>query len=275
MFNKKLANRFTFNRWVPFVLSTITDDIIFNSFWLQNANIITSFKDDYNLPRIDLNTYENPVIDWGWILNRKYTDKDITLKWVLLADTASLLQTLIDNFKLKTSEIEWYLEIKVDWIYRRTKATCIKSNLFDKKNYDITRCPFEITFKTLEPFFYLRSDETVLEAWVTNDITVDISYSGTARSYPKMLFAFNAGNTGVTQVAITLNGKTITISDTFINWDVMIVNCETKSVLVNGVDTDYDWVFPNLEYWTNIIETVFTKTTLNVDMSFLYAKNYL
>jgi len=275
MFNKKLVNKFVFNEGDPFVLSTITDDIIFKSFWLQNANIVTSFKDDHNLPNIDLNTYENPVIDGGWVLNRKYTNKDITLRGVLLADTASALQTLIDNFKLKTSEVEWYLEIKVDWVYRRTKATCVKSDLFDKKHYDITRCPFEITFRTLEPFFYLRSDETVLESWVTANITVDISYNGTAKTYPKFLFAFNSWNTGVTQVAIALNGKTITITDTFSDWDVMIVNCETKEVLINGVDTDYSGVFPNLEYWTNIVETTFTKTTLNVDMSFLYAKNYL
>ena len=74
-FNSSEYNQATYNAMQDFLATTQTDDIIFNWLWLQNSNITTSFKNDENLPNIDLNKFQNPIIDWGWVLKRRYTSK--------------------------------------------------------------------------------------------------------------------------------------------------------------------------------------------------------
>lgn len=274
MFNENLFNTVTFNVWSPFAFDSITDDIIFNWFGFQNANVVTSFKDDQNFAWIELNTFQNPIVDGGWVLNRRFTQRDITLKWVLKTTTASEMETLIDYFKLKTSAVEGYLDIKVDWIYRRTKASCVKSDIFKRSNHDITRCPFEITFRTVDPFFYLRTKTTYIEASVSSDINIDIQYPWNAKAYPKLYFFFWPSVSWTTAISVEANGSKIEISETISNGDLLIIDCLEKTVTVNWTWIEYSWSFPYMENWSNVFD-ININWTFTCDISILYPKNFL
>jgi hypothetical protein len=73
---------------------------------LQNINIVTNFKNDQDFPIIDLQTWQNPIVDGGGVLNRRFVSKDITLRGTLKSNTENELNTLIDTFKLNTSAVE-------------------------------------------------------------------------------------------------------------------------------------------------------------------------
>lgn len=273
MFNTDTFNSVPFNTWTPFASDQIADDIIFNWFGFQNANVVTSFKDDQNFPNIELQAFQNPIIDGGWILNRRFASKDITLKGVLKTATASEMETLIDTFKLKTSGVEWFLDIKIDWTYRRTKATCVKSDVFKRQSFDITRCPFEITFKTVEPFFYLRTKQTYFEEWVTGNINIDLWYYGTATAFPKVYFFF--GTVFWTDaISLELGWNKIEIAEAITTNDILIIDCLEKTVTLNWTAIDYTWSFPALVYGSNIF-TILIDWTFTCDISILYPKNYL
>jgi hypothetical protein len=79
MYNELLNNQL-YNETTYPSIDSITDDIIFNGFGLQNNKIKVSFKDDQNLPVIDLSDFTNTVVDGGGIINRKYTEKNITFR---------------------------------------------------------------------------------------------------------------------------------------------------------------------------------------------------
>lgn len=73
---------------------------------MQNQYITISEKDDDNLPDIDLSTFQNPMLDGGGVLRRRYTNKKITFKGFLKGDDSVDLNNIIDIFKQKTSAVE-------------------------------------------------------------------------------------------------------------------------------------------------------------------------
>jgi len=273
MFNQSPYNQQAYNYDELSAIDSITDSIIFNWFWLQNANIVTAFKDDEWFPDIDLTTFQNPVVDGWWILNRRYSKKVIKLKWVLKHNSASELQTLIDNFKLNCSAVEWFLDIKTNWIYRRTKATVVSSKVFDKRHFDITRTPYELTFETVEPFFYFRSPETISDLWVSADHNIEFTYNWTAISYPRIYFIFWTVS-ATDEISMTLNWSTVSISEAITTWDIVILDAEEKSVKLNWTEIEYTWTFPNLVNWSNLFEFEINET-FEVDLTILYKTNFL
>lgn len=271
--NSTVYNQETYNRALWFIAWASTDDIIFNWLWLQNLNIVTSFKNDDNLPNIDLNTYQNPIIDWWWVLNRRYTDKKIVLKWFIKSSNKLELNNLIDLFKTKTSVIEWFLDIKVNWFYRRTRATVVSNNILDRKHYNITAVPFEITFESLAPFFYHIEDVTILEAGVVGNKSVWFTYFGTAPSQPVVYFVFTTG-WGTNVIKFKLNDRILTLNKAINNDDILAFDSLTKTVLVNWIEVDYVGTFPQIKYWNNLFEFEINWTPL-LDITILYSTNYL
>lgn len=273
MYNWSLYNQTLYNWVQDFISWASTDDIIFNWLWLQNLNITTSFKNDDNLPGIEISKYQNPVVDWGWVLNRRYTSKKISLKWYIKADNETDLNNLIDIFKLKTSVVEWFLDIKVNWIYRRTRATVVSNQILDRKHYNITVVPFEITFETLDPFFYNKSDDNFTDAGITGNHSAQFRYYWTAVSQPRVYLIFDTGWWTDT-IVFTLNGKQLTVNQAINDWDVLLYDSITKTVTINWIEVDYVWTFPQIQYWDNLFDFQINWAPL-LDITILYAINYL
>ena len=272
-FNSSEYNQATYNAMQDFLATTQTDDIIFNWLWLQNSNITTSFKNDENLPNIDLNKFQNPIIDWGWVLKRRYTSKQITLRGYLKSDDAEELNNLIDLFKQKTSVVEGYLDIKVNWYYRRTKATVVSSNVFARQHFNINVVPYEINFETLEPFFYNKQEETITETWITGNHSTEFRYTGTAPSQPRVYFIFGE-TTDTDEITFKLNDRELTVNETITEWDILLYDSLTKSVFINGVEVDYTGAFPQIQDGDNLFEFTINGSPI-FDITFLYSTNYL
>lgn len=274
MTNTATYNTNTFNAWTPFASDSITDAIIFNWYGLQNNNIISSYKTDYNEASIDLNVWINPIIDGGIVLNKKYSDNVITIEGIMLADTPAELLTLMDEFKLKLSQTEWYLDIKQDdGEYRRIKATLISNSIFDKKHYDITRCPFKLQFKSVEPFFYNRTAVADTLNNIATNVNIDLGYTGTAKTYPQLYFWFNVA-TAVTEMTIKLGNFSLEINETINVWDILVIDCEEKTVKLNGALIEYDWVFFPLEYGANVVD-IQINGTFDYDFTYVYNKKWM
>lgn len=271
--NVSLYNESVYNWATWFVATTLTDDIIFNWLGLQNLNITASFKNDDNLPNIDLNTFQNPIVDGGGVLSRRYTKKDISISWRLKGADGEELNNLIDLFKIKTSAVEGFLDIKINWIYRRVKATVVSSKILDRKHYNITQVPYDITFQTLEPFFYNREDESKTDANVTGDFVTEIEYYWTAPSNPRVYFVFTTWG-GTNAMTFDLNNRRLTVNETINDGDVLLFDSIEKTVKINGIEVDYTGTFPQLIYGDNSFQFEINGTP-DLDITVLYATNYL
>lgn len=275
MYNVAAYNVEAYNVGSAFAASLVTDDIIFNDYGLQNDNIVISNTDYRNYPSISLNTYINPIIDWGGVLGRQYTSKDITFNGVLKADTEAALNTLIDDFKYNLSVVEWYLDIKVNGVYRRTKATVVSNNVIKRRGTDITRAPFEVTFRTVEPFSYLIEDQSRLEEWVTGNINLSKTYAGSAPSFPIFYITFGPSVSSTTTISVQIGDRLLTVTKTIGNNEILTIDWETKQVLYNSVAIDtYTWQFPFLQKWTQDIE-ISINGTFTADISIVYKQKYL
>lgn len=272
-YNASEYNQATYNAMQTFLATTLTDDIIFNWLWLQNANIVTSFKNDDNLPAIDLIRYQNPIVDGGGVLRKRYTNKQIVLRWKLKADTEAELNNIIDVFKQKTSVVDWFLDIKTNWIYRRTKATVVSNNIMDRKNFNLTFVPFEITFETLDPFFYNKDAETITDTNITGDHLMEFTYYWTAPSQPRVYFVFATGG-WTDEMIFELNDRKLTVNHTMLDGDILLFDSVEKTVKINWTEVDYTWTFPTLIYGDNLFQYTINWSPL-LDITILYTTNFL
>lgn len=272
MYNN-ILNGDTYNSTVYPLSETIQDDIIFNGFGLMNDKFKVSFKDDQNLPVIDLVDFANPVIDWGGILNRRYAEKIITfrgtIKW---ANNTELLE-LIDLFKLKTSKIEWFLDIKHGDKYRRTKATVVSSDVFPMEHYNIDWTNFKISFKTVDPFFYDVNSEVYTDTWITGDRYMEFTYNWTATANIITYIVFWT-TVGTNEISLSLWDKKITLSENIPSNSIVIMDWINKVVKIGNDEVDYSGRFPSIENWSNqfLLEI---NGTMSCDVTIIYKNNYL
>lgn len=138
------------------------DSIVFDSYSLQNASIITTKIDYDDEGRIDLNSFDYPKADGGGVISKFYRGRVINAEVTLKADTAEDLQTLLDTFKKKLRTTEGYLDIIPAGLteIRRIKAT-VTSLKFGREYYHITFISkVKIQFTALEPFFYAKTKQS-------------------------------------------------------------------------------------------------------------------
>lgn len=273
MYNQSAYNQNPYNQSELLSSELITDNIIFNWFGLQNDNICISTHNRDKFPDINLVTYSNPIIDWWAVLNRQYSRKLITFTGTIKSDSAEWLNNLIDLFKLKCSWIESNLDIKINDVYRRSKAT-VRTLDIQREHYNINFVRFSISFETQDPFFYEISSETITETDITqNSYNIWAVYEPNWVSYPKIYMIFWVVDS-TDEISIQLWDRIISINETVEDWDVLIFDWVTKSVKIWWVEIDYTGPFPEMKNWLNLFEFSINGT-FTVDITLLYRKNYL
>lgn len=274
MFNSWLFGWLLFWSWVSSqAQSEVLDNIIFEWYWLQNSNIITSETNFWNLPKIDLLTYRTPKSDWWWVIDRFYAERDIKLSWVIYWSDTEDLEDRIDAFKNVFSKKTWYLDFKVNWVYRRTKVSLINSDIIDRRHYDITRAKFDLTFKAMEVFRYEKDHVYKAFFGTTTNINEDITNTGSIYSDPVINILVNSATT-VTQIKAKIWTKQITINQTISAWDIIEIDWINKQVTINWTPVDYLGSFPVIDSWVNLFDFQ-SNWTFDYDIVVLYRKNYL
>lgn len=178
MYNNYAFNESIFNE-TPAVVPTTQDSIVFDGYSLQNANIITSKINYDDQGQIELNSFNYPRVDGGWVLSKFYRGRIIVLNCTIKADTATAFNTLLDTTKKNLRKTEGYLEITVNSEIRRIKAT-LKSFDVSREHYNVNFVPVTIEFEALEPFFYTLTDQGYVIVDTDNSREVEqemISYS--------------------------------------------------------------------------------------------------
>lgn len=247
--------------------------LVFNWFTLSDCWELardTSNYDDMN--KIDIDTYEAPRIDWGWVLWYFVRWKSMNFKIVVMKNSEAELNTAIDDIKLKLFKKEWILKIKVNGVYRQVKAnlTSLSFNRDFEKPTMLT--DVNLSFLAMENF----ADENATY-WTevgVNTPTLSLDINNTwARTDYSLYFIFGAG-TNTTEITIEKDWYTMTIQQAITPWDILIVDWINKQVLYNNTPIDYDWPFVQIEYGSNPI-LVSINWTYIADITYIYYVNYL
>lgn len=247
---------------------------VFDGFTLHRADWTIRVKSsDYDdLWTIDFQTFANPDSDWGGILSKYYRTKTINLTLSIKQPTEEELDSLIDEIKYRTSKTEWYLDIYI-WSFRRRRTATLTNLVFNRKNYNITRCgEVQLTFQCTNPHGRSKELKSLTFNWIGNDYTEEISYKGSAKSYFKGIFIVKTAN--ATKFSITVNGYKQEIIHNITDWDVINYDWEEKEIQINWVNQKYIWPFVELQHGINNIRIEFD-WSIDYDLSLIYKETYL
>lgn len=253
------------------IILTTWNSIVFNNYALQTENIIIDNATIDNLPQVEYNDYNLPRMNWMWFNSKFYRSRDIRITWILKCNTELDLQILIDDLKKNLTKENWLFKYICNWQYRCISANCTDFKI-PKEYYNLTWTPFEITLKTLESFFYIEQNETVVDNSSSSPRTIQVNNEGSAVSLPQCYLTFTWVS-WTNSISFNLWNKTLIYTWTITSWDIITFDSLNKQVLKNGILVEYNWTFPELNIDINsLIFTINWTFTCNYIIS--YRKNF-
>lgn len=268
-FNSILFNSWALWRWA----GAKSDIVIFNWFWLLNETYITTKLNVRNMPQINLLQVSNPKSDWGILLDRFYKERTISIEWHIQAESYEDMQNKIDTLKKALAPKQWYLEFKFWETYRRILCTLTNSDIIDRQSYDVDHGTFSLTFRAEKPFRQEKARWSVLFQWVNDEINWDVYNEWSEYSEPIINILVNSAS-GTDEIEISIWWEKISINKSLTAGDIIDINTEEKTVLINSVSTDFSGKFPKLAAGLNIMNLK-SNGSFNFDVSVLFPKNYL
>lgn len=185
----------------------------FDGFSLSDSNFIPE--------RIEFKGYASREVVRGKInrregvklLGTEFGEKRVTIEGTIIADTASQLQSLLDDMKkaLQTEEGDLVIETG-----RTFKAT-VDSLAIPDEHYNVTKAPFQITFILSNP--YAEGTQLSISQPVTSGLLTfsgSVVISGTMFARPTVVYTppSNTGQTNIKKLVLshTPTGQSVTIS---------------------------------------------------------------
>lgn len=247
-----------------------SENISINWFWLDNENICVSKLDDS--PNLNFRNFDLPRIDWRWFLGHYTRWRKISLDFTVKGETEEIFLEKLNALKQEIlkpqSTLAWkrwenFLEIDI--------SPVSVPNVFN--NYNITFLKFSVQFETLKPFWQERWYFTNTFLNRTESFTVDITNNWNENSDPVIIFAFKTGISWTDVISVTGNWKEINILETISDNDILEINSETKQVLLNWSEIDFNWSFLQLEPWGNILQ-FWINWTFDCDINLIHKNNF-
>lgn len=235
------------------------EDIVIAGLWISNANYRVYSIDDDVITNV--NAYDIPQNHGRGFLSNFKRGREIKF-WIWVSwSSVSDFRTKLDALRKACYTPNAVLDMRVNGKIRRIKVNCTAApNVW--KHYNINFLKLEISFSSLESFWY-ELDTQATTSWnQTANFRLGVDNQGSAPSIPLIYVFFTAG-ASVTSVSVTANGYTITITWTFVSGDILRIGWgegSTKKVYKNEVLVDYDGIFPTLEAGQNFFDFAFVWT---------------
>lgn len=279
--NQSELNSFQLNSEnAPFV--AIASDypmLEFDGFSLQSSEIISQQIKIFSTPQREIVYYRIPRADGGKINGDYLRERKVVVSGYLKQTTSSLLEAAIMTFKRRMMLREGNLDIKIDGIVYRIPATVSNpQEMFERREgFHITYCPFDLEFLALDPFFHdLDYTSVTTENNVALVFTQTAENLGTIYARPIITVIIEAASS-VTAFDFqnVTNGDQMTITTPLVAGDILVIDAEQSTVTKNGVDIDYDGVFPRLDYGSNNCQMTTTGTSVQYTSTISYKQAYL
>ena len=251
------------------------DAILFNSYGLQNANIITS-EVIYSAASRQLQEAAYARADGEYMETAYWRKTIITLNGFVKSTTQTGLEQLMDLMRQNLATAAGTLSLTVAGQTRVWTAYADISKLFDgRKQYHKTFCPFSVSFICITPFGQSSSRVNSTGSATTSPTVFTVSPSGTAPTKQIITLNFNtAGTASAVTLTNSTTGEAITITASFNNGDTLVIDGEGKTVKLNGTAVDYTGIFPTLAAGTNSVQLTVTGSGFTIAFTSTYLNQY-
>ena len=268
MLNLNPINTAPLNSWgIPWTASQGV--LTLNWLDISSGDIITSNIQDS--PEVDLTWYNNPQNHWMGLLSYFKRARTISMTvFVKWSNETNFLKNL-DSFRkacfTKNATLDW----KRDGVIRRIKVNCT-SNPQVFEHYNVNFARFNITFTSFDPFWYKIDYQSTSISGKSATFQEEITNQGTAQSDVKAYILFWSTNT--TEVKLKINEDEITVTHSFSDNDILLIDWENKRVYVWETSVDYSGIFPYMWNWSNFF-TFTIDGTFTCDALVINRKNYV
>lgn len=260
--------------------------ISFNSNSLQTfsrttrTGIIVDHIDLESAPERKFDMFALAHANESVIPSDEYPSKMIPITGTIVSDTANNLSTLLDTFRGYLTGRSKNLDVGYGGVVRRYIATALSPVI--TRSEDKKYATFTLSFACTVPFGVETSNTTALNGTgrTANSYTDSHTFLGSAPvQLPVITITLTAvSSTGSQQMFFGNNdtGQAITIARS--NWtagDVVVINCATRSVQVNGIETDFTGAFPEFTTGVHAMLYIDTFTSRTMTENVVYAKRYL
>ena len=250
--------------------------ITFNSYSLQSSNYRTEKISHLSPPDRELDIYKRAREHGQLIVSDWRSARRIMVTGHVIGANAAEFKTKVDDLLENLAGIGKNLDIEYGGGTRRYIATLEKADI-PRSGYHNSFVPFSLTFICVDPFGYDTSTTTDNEAAiVASPHTYSVDFTGSGPPLPVITITINSG----TSVSIihfknnTLDDEII-VGTSFITSDVLEIDCENKTVKLNGTELDYTGIFPAFQAGSNSLTLEVTASAFNIDVDIEYTPTYL
>ena len=200
--------------------------------------------------------------------------KTVTLEWTLKGNSKEDLENRMKIMLGNLAKPNQRLQVLTAGTFQRANAYCV--NLWQvfarREHYHNTFVPFVVVFQINSPFW-----ESIQLNAITYNITSalqeEIINTGTARANPIITLSFSSA-TSVTEISIDFWDYNLIITKNIVANDILRIDSDDKTVLLNWVEIDYTWQLPLLETWSNPF-TISPNWTYDCDVSINYRNKFI
>jgi phage-related protein len=249
-------------------------NITFDNVGLNNAPYsIKNIRHEQSSPReIYL---QNLSRERGAVLvGYNYRPKEIVIVGRITGTDKVDLETKIDAFKEILSRDNKNLDIDYATGTRRYVAYA-DDVIINRDYFHINYAPFEVKFIVPSGVGKdITATVDTINGTTTATKTGTLHVDGSAFPNPTIKLTLTAV-TAVTALSFLCNGDKITLTQTLLVNDVIIIDTENKKVTVNGVEKDYTGMFASFVVGDNAWQIDLTRTVCTYNIEISYFKKFL
>lgn len=255
----------------------MSTSITYNNFLLQDTNWKTRILRHKSWPEKSIDLEMRPRDD-GFIIVKTYLNqKRIEVEGMLVCSTNADLRVKLDNMKKALRPKEKNLDVDYGGNTIRYTASVEEINISDD-HYHITALPYRILFLADPVGKSTTTNSESYDSVTGSPYNNSIVITGSGNPKPVIKFTVDS-ETDLTKIHFkNLNvdnvSNSISVSQSFNATNILIIDCEEKTVQVNDVNVDFEGIFPVFTPNTNSITVTFTSTNHTVDIFISYYPSY-
>ncbi len=236
--------------------------------------------DVLDLNNINIWEFVSSTIDWGWVYNKKYWNRQVTFRLFIQGENHQDLMDKIDSLKELTQWVEKNFDVLFFWWYRTTKATLtgIKIPSF-WKNQDFVD-DVEISFLFTSWYWENITPKSELFPNITGNYEVIITNEWKYKTFPIFYINTKSSWNAITKIEIEIkkvwetSGYSVYIEESIWNNALVVFDYSSKTVKIWLTEVPFFWPMTPFDIWENVVNFYFTWST-SVDINTSYNKTYL
>lgn len=257
-------------------MTAIEDPVYFGGIDLNSIDGWMTTRTSYRYPNRNVTNYSLANQDDSVTTSAYFSSKIINLEGIIAVAEKELLETAISSLRNILDPINQVLQLPIAGEQRKYKKTTVSSIAITDSNGGY--CEVDIEFVSSN--YYSYSITTTEALGVVNltsgNKSYPVTFYGIGDQVPVITYTIDSLTSGQNKTVTFSNpgGDTISIQRTWSAGEVLIIDCDNKTVQISGEDIEFNGNFPKWQNGERFINYTDDFTARQVDINVTYYKRF-